>query len=349
MKAGLDSALNDVLRQLEAGKPLEQCLEAYTPDIAEQVRFLVETASALQVLRTAPPPLSDAKVRNRRRFLDQAAAIQQEREKIEEPDKPFWGQVGGIFSRPTWREALFAASLTLALGALLLVGTIRGTNWLDLTGVAPSITEVARVGGTTERAPTGPIPTLSPSRPPAESPTPFSGGTRSAQLAPTATVAVTSRPEQTLEPTATKVVATSTPVPLSPSPSPSPTPAAPTPVPSPTTSVPTVEGSPSPTATRTPTVVPPTATVTPTVVPATPTATPTMSPPSPTPTWTDEPPPLPTDGPDEPTATSTPVPATATPTERPTLPPTPVETAHPEPTLVLTSVPVTQPTATPPR
>jgi len=344
MKAGLDSALNDVLRQVEAGKPLEQCLEGYAPGIAEQVRLLVETASALQILRTAPPPLSDAKTRNRRRFLDQAAAIQQEREKIEEQDKPLWQQAGGKFSRPTWREELFAASLTLALGVLLLVGTIRGTNWLDLTDVAPSITEVARVGGTTERAPTGPIPTLSPSRPPAESPTPFLGGTRSAQLAPTATVAVTSRPEQTLEPTATKVVATSTPVPLSPSPSPTPTP-------SPATSVPTVERSPSPTATRTPTMAPATATATgtPTAVPATPTTTPTMPPPSPTPTWTDEPPPLPTDGPEKPTATSTPVPATATPTEWPTLPPTPVETAHPEPTLVLTSVPVTSPTATPPR
>ena len=114
MRAGLDSALNDILHQMDAGKSLEQCLEGYAPETAEELRALVEMATALQTLRSAPPPQADARAANRQRFLEHAAAI---REAAAPPTAPgFWQRFRSLFSRPTWREAMYAASLTLVLG-----------------------------------------------------------------------------------------------------------------------------------------------------------------------------------------------------------------------------------------
>jgi len=264
MKPDLDAALESIMRRLEAGETLEQCLAGLEPARAAELRPLVEVTRALAGLRMTPAPAALAA--QRQKFLAQAAAYRHEQAQAQE-NTTLWQQMGAWLARPRWRDAVVAATLTLVLGLALLAGVLRGALWMHQAEVAPSATFVALAGDTATPAATAPMMTPAPQ----ESPTP-------APL-PTATPLATETPapvpalsQPTMSPSPTPIIATPT------------LPAA-TATPQPTQTPPPVVATVAPTATPappTPTPLPPLPT--PTDRPERPTPQPTVAPPSATPT-----------------------------------------------------------------
>ncbi len=318
MKAGSEAALDDVLRRLEAGEPLDDCLTAYPPERAAELRAAVELAQALAGLRVAPAPAPEAVAMQRARFLAQAAEYRRAA-----PPAPArlsaWAQFLAWLRQPSWRDALVAASITLFLGLALLVGAVRGLLVQGPVHVAelPTPAPIAALQETATPALSQAIPTP----PPQESPTP--PARPSATPAPTQTPV----PLPTLMPPTAEVSPSAPPV----------TPTLPAPSATPTTRPPTA--TPLPPATPTP-------------APALPTPTATDAPERPTPRPTSEPAtPTATLVPASPTATrlATLAPPTPTQTRKPTIAPTQTIIRMPGPTLVVTPIAPTATPTSPPR
>jgi hypothetical protein len=96
--------LNECLRELEAGQPLEAILERY-PEEADELRPLLLTAQNVKAMPIARPR-SHAQQAGWQRFLGEAIALRRARER-----RPIFG----LWARPLLRPVAIAASLVLTL------------------------------------------------------------------------------------------------------------------------------------------------------------------------------------------------------------------------------------------
>jgi len=146
VKGNLEREFDDVLRRIEAGETLEQCLAGYAPEIAGELRSMAHLASAFQILRDVPPPSEERVAAHRRRFMEQAATLRQEMSPAPVSvgwAQRTWQQATAWLLSLTWKEAMLAASLTLVFGLLLLLGTMYRTDWMRGVNVPLSMTSVA--------------------------------------------------------------------------------------------------------------------------------------------------------------------------------------------------------------